>query len=592
MTIFGEKFGISLELDEGKLVSLHDGAFKKVVHFSENFSSVLRVDLSNETFTSTVLDPHDQLFDTTNVDVRLSTGIQKKVFSQNMELGVRKLELIQGIDMGQGAIRMSHNIARAMKWQLNIPYEKSDQSENTIILPQNIKISIQTDVLVRYDDDMIIFSIPDGFSQIVFFITSEIPYNQIGKNLLLITKGDETRRDIIAMAPGEAKFYPIVTFVYLQDFKNNITRYEDLFQIGTILALRKQYKEAISYLKKALEAVRAVGDQLKEAEILMSLATTESDSGDHKQAAHDFNYALRIIEEFQYDSLRLGCLLSLSKNLKRLNKYQEALDNQYSILDVMRESQDRLGEAEVLVDISDSLIGLGHVDDAIEFQNAALELRRQINDQIGEANNLMRFGELLINADRTGEAMSCYEQALRIKRNLGDERGVAECLKKMGVAFYSRGKYVKAKTYYEKAKEAFQNQALILEVREIDQLLNKMREHPYPEGGCEICSTRCTPDIVGLAHLDAVDPIFTDPFKRVLREALAEKQMDKVVDLLLETSMQNPNLQGHGINQDAYAFCLIVQATNLHLTQLNPAQREQIVQMVQDALKKRRYSQL
>jgi len=592
MTIFGETFGISLELDEGKLVSLHDGAFKKVVHFSENFSSVLRVDLSNETFTSTVLDPHDQLLDTTNVDVSLSTGIQKKVFSQNIELGVRKLELIQGINMGQGAIRMSHNIARAMKWQLNIPYEKSEQSENTIILPQNIKISIRTDVLVRYDDDMILFSIPDGFSQIVFFIISEIPYNQIGKNLLLISKGDETRRDIIEMAPGEAKFYPIVTFVYLQDFRNNITRYEDLFQIGTILGLRNQYKEAISYLKKALEAVRAVGDQSKEAEILMSLATAESDSGDHKQAAHDFNYALRIIEEFQYDSLRLGCLLSLSKNLKRLNKYQEALDNQYSILEVMRENQDRLGEAEVLVDISDSLIGLGHVDDAIEYQNAALQLRRQINDQIGEANNLMRFGELLINADRTGEAMSCYEQALRIKRNLGDERGVAECLKKIGVAFYSRGKYVKAKTYYEKAKEAFQNQALLLEVGEIDQLLNRMKERPYPESGCEICSTRCTPDIVGLAHLDAVDPVFTDPFKGVLRESLAEKQMDKVVDLLLETTMHNPNLQGHGINQDAYAFCLMVQATNLHLAQLNPAQKEQIVQMVQDALKKRRYSHL
>ncbi len=592
MTVFGEKFGISLEITEGKLVSIQDGAFKKIVQFSENFSSVRRVELSNETFTSTALDPNDQLLDTTNVTVSLSTGIQKKIFSQNMEVGVRKLEVIQGLNMGQAAIRVSHNIERAMKWQLNIPYEKLEGSENVVILPQNIKITIQTDVLVRYDEDMILFSIPDGFSQIVLFVASNIPYDEIGKNLLLITLGDESRKDIIAMAPGEANFYPIVTFVYLQDLKNNITQYQDLYQIGTILALRKQYKEAISYLKKSLEAVRGMGDQKMEAEILMSLATAEGDSGEYKQAAHDFNYALTIIEEYQYDSLRLGCLLSLSKNLTKLNKYQEALDNQYSILEVIRENQDRLGEAEALVDISDSLMGLGHIDDAVEYQNAALHLRRQMNDTIGEANNLMRFGELLISADRTGEAMSCYEQALRIKRNLGDDRGVAECLKKMGIAFYNRGKYAKAKTYYEKAKEAFQNQALLIDVHEIENLLDKMRERPYEESGCDICGTHCTPDIVGMAHLDAVDPVFTDPFKQVLRESLAAKKMEKVVDLLLEVTSQNPDLLKHGISQDAYAFCLMVQATNLHLAQLNSTQKEQIIKMVKEDLKLRRYRQM
>ncbi|NVM27195.1 MAG: tetratricopeptide repeat protein [Candidatus Helarchaeota archaeon] len=593
MTSFGENFAISLEIDDGgKIVSLRDGAFKKLVQLSENFSSVLRVELTGEKYTSTTLDPNDQLLDTTNITVKLSTGIQKKVFSQNMELGVRKIELIQGLNMGHAVIRVSYNIARALKWQLHVPYEKVDGASNEIKLPQNINMVIQTDSLVKYEDDLLIFSIQEGFSQIVLFIISDVPYEQMGKNLLLLTLGDESKRDIINMAPPNEKVFPIISFVYLQDFKSDITRYEDLHQIGSILALRNRSEDAIKYLKDALTAVRAVGDSSKEAEILMSLATVESESGDFKQAAHDFNYALKIIEEYQFESLRLGCLPSLSKVLKRLNRFQEALDIQYMILDVMRENQDRLGEAEILVDISESLNGLGHLGEAIEYQQAALQLRRQMKDEIGEANNLMRFGEMLIAADRTGEAMGCYEQALRVKRNLGDDRGVAECLKKIGIAFYNRGKYVKAKEYFEKAKEAFQNQALMLEVKEIDDSLNRMREHPYPETGCDICRARCSPDIVGSAHADVTDPVFIGPFKQVLRESLASKNMDKVVDLLQETAMLNSDLESYGISQNAYSFCLMVQATNIHLSQLSEAQKKQMIQMVQDTIKTRQYRQM
>ncbi|NVM55901.1 MAG: tetratricopeptide repeat protein [Candidatus Helarchaeota archaeon] len=204
----------------------------------------------------------------------------------------------------------------------------------------------------------------------------------------------------------------------------------------------------------------------------------------------------------------------------------------------------------------------------------------------------MTFGELLIKVDRTGEAMGCYEQALRIKRNLGDDRGVAECLKNMGTGFFNRGKYIKAKQYYEKAREAFQNQALVLEVKEIDKLLDKIKERPYPEEGCEICETQCAPDIVGLAHESVVQDTFTGPFKQVLRESLSLKNMDKLVDLLLDTSRMNPDLQSHNISQDAFAFCLMVQATNIHLEQLNKAQKEQMIKMVQDNIKTRRYRQM
>lgn len=592
MTVFGEIFGISLEIADGKIIVLHDGAFKKRVNLIEDFSSIRRVEPSGETYTTAALDPYDQLLDTTNTIVKLSTGLQKKVFSQSLEMGVRKIEVIQGQNIGQAVLRFSYNIERAMKWQLNLPFEKLEMGANGIALPQNIKIVIQFDGYLKYEEDSLVFSIQDGFSQIVFFIISELPYENIGKNLLLITRGDETRQDIAAMALGDEKFYPIVSFVYLQDFKNNITRYQDLYQIGSILALRHKHDDAISYLRKALEAVRAVGDQYMEAETLMTLATVESDAADYKQAVNDYMYASKIIDEFQFDALRLGCLLALSKNLTKLNQFQAALDNQYAILELMRTQQDLLGEAEVLVDISDSLMGLGHVDEAFEYQQAAIQIRRQIKDEIGEANNLMRYGEMLISVDRTGEAMSCYEQALRIKRNLSDERGVAECLRKMGLAFYNRGKYGKAKSYYEKAREAFQNQALILEVKQIDQLLGKMKERPYPEGGCEQCQVRCNPDIVGVAHSDAVSQDFANPFKKVLRDALSAKNMEPVVDLLLETSQFKSDLQQLGITRDQYAICVLVQAINIHLAQLSDAQKDQIVQMVQDALKIRRYRQM
>ena len=575
-----------MDIEEGKITSIIDGAFKKNVRITEDFTSVRRIKFSNESFTSTSIDIHDPLLSSANIYVQVTTGVQRKIFSQNLEVGVRKIEIIQGLELGQAVIRFSYNVGRGITWRIHIPFEKKLDSENFLNLPQNIDLTIQTDLQIKYEEDILNFNLPEGFSQVVFFIRSQIPYATIGKNLLLITLGDNSKQDIISMSQNE-KFYPIITFVYLQDFKNKITRYTDLYQIGTILALRQHYGEAINYLKKALDAVRVIGDQKMEAEILMSLAAVEGDSGDYKQAVRDLNYAFKIIEELQLNPLKLGCLLSLSKNLKKMKNFQEAMNYQSAILEECRSNQDQLGEAEILVDISESLMGLGRTDDAIEYQQAAINLRRQMHDQIGEANNLTGFGELLINAGRMSEAMGAFEQSLRIKKNLSDERGVAECLKNIGLAFFNRGKYEKAKEYYEKAKEAFQNLALSLEAQRIDQLLSKMREHPYPQ--CEICKHRCSPDIIGMTQSVAIDTSFSETFKQVLRESLAMKKMDKLVNLLLETASQNPDLSAKAISAESYAFCLMITATNLHLTQLTDEQKRQILNMVQDSLRLRKY---
>jgi len=589
LPLLGEPFGLSLEITDGKLVSLQDGIFKKQVILGETFTSVRRVELTNEVFTSTFVDQTDPLLSSSNKSIALSTGIQKKVFSQNLEMGVRKIELLQGIELGQAIIRCSYNLERGMKWQIKIPFELSTDSENLIHLPQEIDVTIQTNVALKFDDDALIFSIPEGFTQIIFFIKSQIPYERTPKNLLLITKGDQSKQAILNVG-GDQKFFPVVTFVYLQDFKSKITRSEDLYQIGRVLAQRKQNIEAIKYLKKALETIRSLGDQLKEAEILLALGTAEYDAGDYEAAAKNFNYALKITEEYQNEALRTGCLLSLSKCLKKLNRYQDALDNQYIILEETRARLDHLGEAEILVDISDSLMGLGQLDEAVQYQQAAIDLRHRMNDSIGEANNLMNFGSLLMKLGRTGESMGCYEQALRIKRNLMDDKGVGDCLKSMALSFQNLGKYEKAREYYEKAKQTYQNIALMLEVQDIDQKLDKMKERPYPE--CEICTYKCTPNLVGAARKDITDPTFINRFKQILRESLAQKNMDKLVDMLLETAVLNLDVKSKGISNETYALCLLVQSSNIHLAQLNPAQKKQILTIVQGILRKRKYNAL
>jgi len=589
LPLLGEPFGLSLEITDGKLVSLQDGIFKKQVILGETFTSVRRVELTNEVFTSTFVDQTDPLLSSSNKSIALSTGIQKKVFSQNLEMGVRKIELLQGIELGQAIIRCSYNLERGMKWQIKIPFELSTDSENLIHLPQEIDVTIQTNVALKFDDDALIFSIPEGFTQIIFFIKSQIPYERTPKNLLLITKGDQSKQAILNVG-GDQKFFPVVTFVYLQDFKSKITRSEDLYQIGRVLAQRKQNIEAIKYLKKALETIRSLGDQLKEAEILLALGTAEYDAGDYEAAAKNFNYALKITEEYQNEALRTGCLLSLSKCLKKLNRYQDALDNQYIILEETRARLDHLGEAEILVDISDSLMGLGQLDEAVQYQQAAIDLRHRMNDSIGEANNLMNFGSLLMKLGKTGESMGCYEQALRIKRNLMDDKGVGDCLKSMALSFQNLGKYEKAREYYEKAKQTYQNIALMLEVQDIDQKLDKMKERPYPE--CEICTYKCTPNLVGAARKDITDPTFINRFKQILRESLAQKNMDKLVDMLLETAVLNLDVKSKGISNETYALCLLVQSSNIHLAQLNPAQKKQILTIVQGILRKRKYNAL
>jgi tetratricopeptide (TPR) repeat protein len=171
-----------------------------------------------------------------------------------------------------------------------------------------------------------------------------------------------------------------------------------------ILNLRQHPRESISWLERALDAVRAVNDLSAEAYYLNNLGLA----------------------------------------YKNLGEFQRAIQCYEQQLIIVRESRDRRGESHALNNLGTAYSLMGESQRAIEFYQQALSIKREINDQRGEGVALGNLGLVYMNTGKYQSAIEFYEQALVIMRNLGDPRFENIIRSNMSEALYEAGRWLEA----------------------------------------------------------------------------------------------------------------------------------------------------
>lgn len=576
LVFLGESYSLSLIITDGRITEFLDNIFKKRFEFTEDFESIRKVEISESHLFNAVSDKRDRL--ATISPFPISLGLPVKVLTQTLGIGTRRVEVFQGQSIGKMAVRASFNLTRSMKWKIKTDYE--ELGSKSVQLPQKVTIDVSSGTSHGFESSYFYFVLPEGFSQVNLFFSSELDFEQIGKNMLILNPDDPSFSVISQSAPSDQKFFPLLTFTFIADYKDQEEELKNLLIIGSILTARGKYELALQYLDKALNISRETNDKVIEAEILIKMGSAFEDSEQLDQALQCYQSVSSVFHEAGNTSALVSNYLTVANILEQLGKYNEALQYYNEVYN--SGAQD---PKIVLKGMSRCLVGLGKNDEAVNIRQKLLDEARSARDREGEATALMDLGEVLVSIGRMGEAMGMFEQAIRIRKGLNDERGVAESLESMGEALFRKGKLAKAKEYYEKSIQEYENQGLFLESARIkDSKLKKINTRPY--SGCQLCDAECTLDIMGLAHADINDPVFKEQFRNTLKSALASKKMDEIAELLLDRAQRNILLKSTKMTPKKYAYCLLIHAGEEVLGKLKPEYKTQIEKIIQESIRK------
>ncbi len=208
------------------------------------------------------------------------------------------------------------------------------------------------------------------------------------------------RRDSLLMGyfiekSREASFWDGLTYSYNQ--------------LGTLYRNISQYKKAIDYHNKALEAASKADN--KEFKIFsLNMLGVVYRRMDAIKTALDYNQeALRLAESI--DDPPIGIQRSKNVSLNSIGNIYQALE-QY--------------------------------DQALEYYDRSLGLERALDNKRGMAVNLQNRGECLEAQGKLNEALRSYRDALEYDREIGSERGMAICYNSISRVYIKQQRYEEA----------------------------------------------------------------------------------------------------------------------------------------------------
>jgi len=230
-----------------------------------------------------------------------------------------------------------------------------------------------------------------------------------------------------------------------------LRRWSDaLTRAGDSIASRRP-DSARGLYQRALRAGRALGDSVRVAQKLSSIANTYATQAQYEAALKFYRRALSISREHEH-------LSGVAKNLSEMGEIHRHRGDYEIALEHLREALARYREQGAETDIASVAqeIGIVHAitgrhEQALTRWNEALALFQDAGDQVGTAQILGNMGILHKNRGRYDKALARYREILDIQRRRGRQEDVAKTLSNIGIVYKNQGRYDKALARYQES---------------------------------------------------------------------------------------------------------------------------------------------
>ncbi len=175
----------------------------------------------------------------------------------------------------------------------------------------------------------------------------------------------------------------------------------------------------------------------------------ERTSASRRQAIERYGEALRLMREADDRRGEAMALTNMGMIYNLLSEPQKALEYLSQALPVWQAIGDRHLEAITLSINGRAYYALGEAQKALESYSLALPVMRAVRDQSGEAGALTQLGNVYRLIGEPQKALDHFEQALPLWRAVGDRRNEATVLNNMGTVYTLLGEPQKAFYYFQ-----------------------------------------------------------------------------------------------------------------------------------------------
>ena len=224
-----------------------------------------------------------------------------------------------------------------------------------------------------------------------------------------------------------------------------------LVSLGGMHLRKKNYALARQCAHDSLVLYRRTGDRWGESYALYLSGLIEMRCGDHQRASPFLRVAVDAARATGDQRRVIAPLNVLGDIACVLGDYRAAMPLFLESLEISQKLDDRFNQAILL----NNLASVYQVLQQYEAEQAALEgslaICREIGDRDGEAIALNSLGEMAVHRRQYAEALNFSQQALEIACQIGEDWTVAVCLNNLGEASAGLGQYAAAERYLSEA---------------------------------------------------------------------------------------------------------------------------------------------
>jgi len=232
---------------------------------------------------------------------------------------------------------------------------------------------------------------------------------------------------------------------------NVIEKITILNNIGLTYYSDRNYQDALEYYEKALEINKKLGDLGIKSRILSNIGSVYFSKNDYDNALGKFQEALQISEELgdlNGVSVRLNNIASIysqqgNKNLA-LTYYEKALEK----VDILG---DLAKKAIFLTNIALLYSEFNSKDKAVKLLDEALPIDKSLNDMERVLFDLKKAGSFYKDIGDHEKALTRYEEALNFYEKANDLGGISGTYNDIAMVYYNQGRLSKAIETLEKA---------------------------------------------------------------------------------------------------------------------------------------------
>jgi DNA-binding SARP family transcriptional activator len=225
-----------------------------------------------------------------------------------------------------------------------------------------------------------------------------------------------------------------------------------------------RYREAIGYLTECLAISERTGNMIGISSVLYSLGCFHLQLGHDELALDHLQRALAVSREAGSRTIESASLDVAGQVLRRQGRYAEALEHHQQALALTRDRHDEIDEAHVLVSLGETRQAQGDIDGAVKDLRHAVALVDGRKDPTLGARALNALGSALLANDQAVDARTSHESALRLSAPDVNRNEEARALDGIAATCHNRGDHADARRFWLRALAIY----TALEVPEAD----------------------------------------------------------------------------------------------------------------------------